>query len=108
MSQLCNITINARQGSISETAWLKVIECDPDLERTTEVTGVNPRTGEPIVIPLSHAAIWTAHPEGFRNYPFIFDLVDGKIVANWVDDAFVRKGQEIARKLDGVLKTSIE
>jgi hypothetical protein len=89
--------------------WQQLIENDPELTAIEFVEGVNPRTHERVRVPYKQpAAVWSAHPEGYTNSPFVFAYEDGQITAVCIDRPFATKGAEIARQLNATILETLD
>ena len=108
MDSIYCIEIASADGKpIEMDIWGRLIDSDPELLRVTETQGVNPMTGEPMTVPYNApTAAWLNHPEGYTKPPFVFAYEKGIITALSVDRHFVRKGEEIATRLDATISVS--
>ncbi len=80
---------------IADQEWRDLVDRDPDLTMTGEVSVETP-TGETLTYRSELLALWTGHPE---DGPIPFDFRDGRIVVKNPDDATMAKLIEIAPTL---------
>jgi len=110
MDGLFCIEIQRADGrAISSSEWDAFIESDPELERVHETKGVNPMTGEEVIIPYREpTAVWIAHPQGITDSRLVFRYDDGGIYSYNVDQHFVSKGKKIAERLGAEIIETID
>ncbi|WP_444942334.1 hypothetical protein ACJJI3_10065 [Microbulbifer sp. ZKSA004] len=88
---------DSEENRISEAEWLNICKNDQDLKIETEISGVNPYTGEEISMPgiLCH---WTDS----KNGTHVFSYNSGRITFGG-EDAQIPKAKEIASKVGAVV-----
>lgn len=85
----------AGAGEISLQEWQALCAGDPSLQLQEQLVGINPRTGESIVIADSNAATWRSAATGHER---LLDYRRGRI--SFVhDDELIVKAKDIARVL---------
>ncbi len=85
---------------ITDDEWTTVVERDPDLEITGEVSASTP-AGETLTYRNELLAMWTAHPSG---EPVPFDFRHGRVVVKNPDDSILAKMIEVAGSLNAVVQ----
>ncbi|EPL06891.1 hypothetical protein [Pseudomonas sp. CF161] len=95
MAYEIHILRTADAGEISLQEWHAVCAADPSLELQEQLVGINPRTGETIVLGETDAASWRSPVSGDE---YLFDYRRGRI--SFVhDDELIIKAKDIARAL---------
>ncbi|MCC5951689.1 MAG: hypothetical protein JJU45_06290 [Acidimicrobiia bacterium] len=80
--------------------WTRVVQRDPDLTITGEVSASTP-AGETLTYRSELLAMWTAHPS---SEPIPFDFRDGRVVVKNPDESILAKMIEVAANLNAAVQ----
>ncbi|WP_394779928.1 hypothetical protein [Undibacterium sp.] len=90
----------ANENPICLEEWLTACSTDPSLRVVSELSAVNPSTGEPEQV-ASNGCAFYMHP--VQGGLYVFEYVQGKIAARY-DHQVLLKAKELASRLGAILQ----